>query len=147
PGPAPGPSAPMNFGRYVIVRELGRGGMGTVYEAEDPQLRRHVALKVPQFAGSAEHQAHMRQRFLREARSAAVIDHPGVCKIFDVGEQDGKPFVVMALIDGASLADRLPPGRRVKDRQAVSLMLRVAEALMAVHAAGIIHRDLKPANI
>ena len=149
-GPAPepvvGPVA-TTIGRYRIVRELGRGGMGTVYEAEDPQLRRRVALKVPQFSGSAEKQTLMRQRFLREARAAAAVDHPNVCKIYDVGEQAGMPFVVMAFVEGVSLADRLTKVRRVNDRSVVALTLRIGEALAAVHAHGIIHRDLKPANI
>ncbi len=146
PAPAVAPVAAI-FGRYRILRVRGRGGMGTVYEAEDPHLRRRVALKVPQFSGSADKQLHMRQRFLREARAAAAVDHANVCKIYDAGEQDGKPFVVMALVNGASLADRLPPGRRVKERQAVALTVRVAEGLLAVHAHGIVHRDLKPSNI
>ena len=113
PVPAPATDVVAPFvGRYRIIRELGRGGMGTVYEAEDPQLRRRVALKVPQFSGSADNQAEMRQRFLREARAAAAIDHPNVCRIHDVGEQDGKPFVVMAFIEGAE------PGRQAGERVA-----------------------------
>jgi serine/threonine protein kinase len=146
PASAPRAEPLMMMGRYRIVRELGRGGMGTVYEAEDSQLRRRVALKVPTFDGSGDKQDQMRQRFLREARSAATVDHPNVCKIYDVGEQDGKPFVVMAFIDGKSLAEKLPKGR-VKDRDAVQLIIRIAEGLLAVHAHGIVHRDLKPANI
>ncbi len=149
-GGAPPPAVPVaaaTFGRYRIVRELGRGGMGTVYVAEDPQLRRLVALKIPQFSGSADRQAELRQRFLREARAAAALDHPNVCKVLDCGEQDGQPFVVMALVEGASLADRLEGRGRVKSRQAVSLTVRIAEGLLAVHAHGIVHRDLKPANI
>ncbi len=104
-------------------------------------------MKVPQFSGTGEKQTEMRQRFLREARAAAAVDHPFVCKIYDVGEQDGTPFVVMAFIEGPTLADRLTKFRRVSDRSAVAVTLRIAEALMAVHAHGIIHRDLKPANI
>ena len=145
PQPATGPS--QFIGRYRIVRELGRGGMGTVYQAEDMELRRLVALKVPQFSGPAAHQKQMRQRFLREARAAAAVEHPYVCKIHDVGEHEGTPFVVMAFVEGPSLAGRMAKLGRVKDRAAVALILRIAEALMAVHAKGIIHRDLKPANI
>ena len=103
-------------------------------------------MKVPHFSGSAEKQTQMRQRFLRESRSAAV-DHPNVCKIYDVGEQDGKPFVVIAFVEGESLADWLAKQRRIEDRQAVALTLRLAEALQAVHSHGIVHRDLKPGNI
>ncbi len=149
PPAAPQPAAaPSQFiGRYRIVRELGRGGMGTVFQAEDMELRRLVALKVPQFSGPAHHQNLMRQRFLREARSAAAVEHPYVCKIHDVGEHEGTPFVVMAFVEGPSLAGRMAKLGRVKDRAAVALVLRIAEALLAVHAKGIIHRDLKPANI
>ncbi len=141
-------SAPARFGRYRVLRTLGAGGMGAVYLAEDPELGRTVAVKAPQFAGPPEAQATARQRFLRESRAAAAIRHPRVCPIYDVGEQDGVPYVVMAFIDGCSLAERLKrEGRFADPRAALALAVQIAEGLAAVHDAGLIHRDLKPANV
>jgi serine/threonine protein kinase len=134
-------------GRYRVEYALGSGGMGAVYAADDPQLQRRIALKVPHFAGSPERQEQARRRFLREARSAAAVQHPNVCPIHDVGEHEGRPFVVLALIDGESLASRLERPPRYTDREAVGLAIKIAAGLGAVHAHGIIHRDLKPGNI
>jgi tetratricopeptide (TPR) repeat protein/serine/threonine protein kinase len=140
-------SLPGRIGRYRILRRLGRGGMGTVYQAEDPSLQRVVALKVPRLDRLEDDPEAARQRFRREAQAAAKIRHPHVCPIHDVGEYDGVPFVVMAYVEGKSLADRLAGGQRLPDDQAVRLISQVAEGLAAVHEQGIIHRDLKPANI
>jgi serine/threonine protein kinase len=151
--PAQAPAAvtitlPDHMGRYRILRQLDEGGMGTVYLAEDPDLGRQVALKVPHFSGSSELQQLARKRFVREARAAAQVDHAHVCKVYDVGQQDDQPFVVMAYVDGGSLARRLREQGRFEDcRTAVRLVIQAAEGLQAVHAHGIIHRDLKPANI
>lgn len=139
---------PQRIGRYQILGRIGKGGMGTVYKAQDPNWHRVVALKIPRFEGPEKDQALAIQRFLREARSAAQIRHPHVCPIHDVGEHEGLPYVVMAYVEGESLADRLAGGSRFEDcREAVFLARQVAEALDAVHGHGIIHRDLKPANI
>jgi tRNA A-37 threonylcarbamoyl transferase component Bud32 len=139
---------PEQVGRYRILAELGRGGMGTVYKARDPQLNRVVALKMPRFDGRQADTAPLLQRFLREARAAAGVRHAHVCPIYDVGEHNGLPYVVMACIEGQSLADRLRARPLVADpREAVELVRQVAEGLAAVHAHGIIHRDLKPGNI
>jgi hypothetical protein len=136
----------MHIDRFVIVKELGAGGMGTVYLARDPQLGRLVAVKVPRFDLPGEAQA--RQRFLREARAAAAVRHPHVCPIYDAGEHDGRPYVVMAFVEGPSLADRLRCLGRYEDRRlAVTQARQVAEALQAVHDHGIVHRDLKPGNV
>jgi serine/threonine protein kinase len=146
--PGPTRSVPETIGRYQLLERLGVGGMGKVYKAYDPQLRRWVALKVPRFDGPEEHQTLGQQRFLREARSAALIRHAHVCPIYDVGEHQGMPYVVMAYVEGQSLAARLAGDRRFEDLQeAAALVRQVAEALEAVHAHGIIHRDLKPGNI
>jgi predicted Ser/Thr protein kinase len=144
----PGGSVPPVIGRYHVRRKLGEGGMGAVYKAEDPKLDRMVAVKLPRFEGSPERQFQARQRFLREARAAARVRHPHVCPIYDVGEQDGRPYVVMAYVEGRSLAEDLVERGRYEDvREAVELVRQVAGALQAVHAHGIVHRDLKPGNI
>jgi hypothetical protein len=138
---------PKMLGRYQVVRRLGQGGMGSVYEAHDPQLNRRVAVKVPLFPGSPDRQSRARMRFLRESRAAATIEHPNVCQIYDAGEDNGRPYVVMAYVAGESLADRLLRGRFDDPRQAAILIAQTADALAAVHAHGIIHRDVKPGNI
>jgi serine/threonine protein kinase len=146
--PAEPPAAPAYLGRYRVLHSLGVGGMGAVYLAEDPELRRTVAVKVPHFAGPAAAQGVARQRFLREARAAAAVRHPRVCPIYDVGEQDSTPYVVMAFIEGRSLADRLKrEGPFTDPRSAVALAIQVAQGLAAVHDRGLVHRDLKPSNI
>jgi WD40 repeat protein len=140
--------APEQIGRYRILERVGAGGMGTVYKAFDPQLRRVVALKVPRLAADEADRPDLVRRFLREARAAAPIRHPHVCPIHDVGEQEGRPYVVMAYVEGQSLAEWLRGGRRYDDAAAaVRLAREVAAALGAVHAHGLVHRDLKPANI
>lgn len=139
---------PERLGRYQIIDRLGAGAMGVVYRGHDPQLGRDVAIKLPNFCGSEAERAAARQRFLREARAAAAIRHSHVCPIYDVGEEQGRPYVVMALVEGETLADRLRrQGRFENPREAVDVVLRIADALAAIHSAGIVHRDLKPANI
>jgi serine/threonine protein kinase len=139
---------PERFGRYRILGRVGAGGMGAVCKAHDPQLDRVVALKVPRFDVDPEDRPARVQRFLREARAAAAVRHPHVCPVYDAGEEGGRPYVVMAFVEGASLAQRLTGGRRFDDAaEAVHLTRQVAEGLTAVHAHGIVHRDVKPANI
>jgi serine/threonine protein kinase len=139
---------PETIGRYRILGRLGRGGMGTVYKAHDPQLDRVVALKLPRFDGPPDQRALRMQRFQREARAAAQVWHSHVCPIFDVGEHDGQPFVVMAYVEGQSLARRLAGEPRYEDvGAAVAVVRQALDGLEAVHARGIIHRDLKPGNI
>jgi tRNA A-37 threonylcarbamoyl transferase component Bud32 len=151
PQPTPAPPdepLPEQIGRYRILERLGAGGMGAVYKAHDPQLDRVVALKLPRFDGPQRDRANRVQRFQREARAAAQVWHPHVCPIYDVGEHDGQPFVVMAYVEGQSLAERLAARGRYEDvGEAVALVRQVLDALDAVHARGIIHRDLKPSNI
>ena len=136
------------IGRYQVIDTLGEGGMGTVYRAHDPKLERLVAVKVPRFEVSKSDLDLVVMRFLREARSAAQIRHPNVCPIYDVDEHNGVPFVVMAYVEGQSLAERLRAKTLFSDQtEAVRLVRQVACGLKAVHAHGIVHRDLKPANI
>ena len=139
---------PAMIGRYRIVKLLGQGGMGTVYQAADPDLGRAVAIKLPRFEGPEEATSEARQRFAREARAAATVRHPHVCPVYDVGEHEGQPFVVMAHVEGGSLARRLEARGRFDDsREAVTLTCQLAAALQAIHDHGLIHRDLKPANV
>src|SRR5262245_53782671 len=146
--PSTGEEWPAQIGRYRILGTIGSGGMGTVYKAQDPQLNRLVAVKVPRFDGHEQTQASRRQRFQREARAAAQVRHPHVCPVYDVGEQDGQPFLVMAYIEGISLSESLQrQGRYEEVGQAVALIRQVIDGLDAIHAQGIIHRDIKPSNI
>jgi hypothetical protein len=138
-------SPPERLGRYHILRELGRGAMGTVYLAHDSQLDRPVALKVPQF--TAADGPEMRQRFLSEARAAATIEHPNICPVYDVGEINGTPYLTMAYLQGQPLAQFLEGRLPLPERPAASLVQQLTAALQAAHERGIIHRDLKPSNI
>jgi tRNA A-37 threonylcarbamoyl transferase component Bud32 len=138
---------PAQVGRYRLLARIGAGGMGTVYRAHDPQLNRIVAVKLPQFTGEPELQAQRIQRFQREARAAASVLHPHVCPIFDVGEQEGQPFIVMAFLDGPSLVQRLGKGRFEDVGETVKIVEQLLGGLAAVHAHGIVHRDLKPGNV
>jgi tetratricopeptide (TPR) repeat protein len=128
------------LGRYELGREIGRGGMGVVYEARDAKLQRTVALKVV----SAESvDAAARERFLREARAAAALNHPNIVAIHDAGDHEGRPFLVMEHVAGGSVADRPPASLE----EALRLAGLVCDALEHAHARGLVHRDLKPGNI
>jgi serine/threonine protein kinase len=132
------------FSHYRILSKLGSGGMGTVYLAEDESLGRKVALKFLLPEGGT--QASTLRRFLQEARSAAAIDHPFACKVYETGEVDGRPFIAMEYVDGESLAERLKRGP-LPTGEALRLGREIAEALAKAHQRGIVHRDLKPANV
>jgi serine/threonine protein kinase len=139
---------PDEIGRYIVVSKVGTGAMGTVYRAHDPQLDRLVAVKVPRMDKVPRDKGKFTERFLREARHAASVRNPHVCPIYDAGEHDGQPYVVMAYVDGEPLDRRLGRLGRFDDvRVAVRVGIQVAQALEAIHRHGIIHRDLKPANI
>jgi hypothetical protein len=138
-------AAPGQLGRYRIVRELGRGAMGTVYLVHDVQLDRPVALKIPHF--SADDDAELRQRFVSEARAAANIEHPNICPVYDVGEINGTPYLTMAYLQGQPLSQLVEGRPPLPEREAVVLVQQLTVALQAAHERGIIHRDLKPSNI
>jgi predicted Ser/Thr protein kinase len=141
----PAVALPETFGRYRIVRKLGQGSMGTVYLAHDGQLDRQVALKVPRFSASDDRE--MRQRFLSEARSAATIEHPNICPVYDVGEIDGTPYLTMAYLEGQPLTRLFQGATPMSARAVAALVAKLALALQEAHNRGIIHRDLKPSNI
>ncbi len=149
PGSAPkgeGLPLPESFGRYQIVRLLGRGGMGSVYLARDDQLKRQVALKVPHLGASAD-RPEVRVRFFREAEAAARFHHPNFRPIYDIGEFEGTPFLTMAFIEGEPLAAAVDRDNGWPPRRAARVARQLALALAELHRHGIVHRDLKPANV
>jgi serine/threonine-protein kinase len=133
---------PQAIGPYTIVREIGRGGMGVVYEGWDDRLSRAVAIKTILRTTDPR----MRERFIREARAAAAVSHPHICQLFDIGEHDGEPFLCMELLEGQSLAERLQLGALTVS-EAGTVGLAILSALAALHRRGIVHRDLKPTNV
>jgi serine/threonine-protein kinase len=144
PGPGAGAPLPASFGDYEVLGELGRGGMGVVYQARHTKLNRLVAVKMI-LAGDhagAEHRA----RFLAEARAAARFQHPHIVQIHEVGEHDGRPYFSLELVEGGSLAGRLN-GSPLSDGEAARLVEVLARAVHHAHERGIVHRDLKPANV
>jgi len=146
PRPATGRALPKQFGsRYRIVKRLGQGGMGTVFLAQDTQLERPVALKVPHF--TPEDDPEVLHRFHQEARIAATLDHPNICPIYDVGEIAGIPFLTMKYLVGKPLTDFIHPDKPLPLVQVAALVRKVALALQAAHDRRVVHRDLKPSNI
>ena len=131
-------------GRYKIERELGRGGMGVVFKAEDTQLRRPVAIKF--LPVELARRPGARERFFREARAAAALDHPNICTIHEVGDAEGLTYIAMAFIEGRTLADRISEGP-IPSAEALDLAAQVADGLADAHRKGILHRDIKSSNI
>jgi serine/threonine protein kinase len=131
-------------GHYRILSLLGSGGMGIVYCAEDSRLNRRVALKflAPHLVGYGQN----RERFVKEAQAAAALRHPNVCPVYEIGETDGRAYIVMALLEGETLAQRIAAGP-MPARETVALALEIATGLEAAHAKGIVHHDVKPANL
>jgi serine/threonine-protein kinase len=132
------------IGRYIIKSELGRGGMATVYHAYDPNFERDVAIKV--LPAAFLHDPQFRVRFEREAKMIALLEHPAIVPVYDFGEQEGQPYIVMRYMSGGSLADRLSQGA-IPFEETSRIIARLAPALDVAHARGIIHRDIKPGNV
>ena len=139
----------LKFGRYVVSHELGRGGMGIVYEATDPQIGRRLAIKIINFQSftTSEESTALRDRLFREARSAGALSHPGIVVIYDVGEDNQMAYIAMELVDGPSLHQILASGQRLDPATALDILRQAAAALDHAHQCGIVHRDIKPANI
>ena len=140
---------PASIGRYVVTGELGRGGMGIVFAANDPVIDRTLAVKVILLAPGtdAEEAEQLRKRLFSEARSAGRLSHRGIVTVYDVGEEGGRPFIVMEMVEGPSLLKMMQSDRKLPVAEALDILGQTADALDCAHQNGVLHRDIKPANI
>ena len=139
------PPLPPTIGRYRVVERIGRGAMGVVYAAEDDHLGRRVAIKL--MLGAFDEDPELRERFFREARITGQLAHRNIVTVFDLGEENGRPFIVMELLEGQPLGEfiRSDAGASLDTR--IGLMMQVCDGLQSAHAAGVVHRDIKPSNL
>ncbi|HZW80653.1 MAG TPA: serine/threonine-protein kinase, partial [Candidatus Deferrimicrobiaceae bacterium] len=137
-------NAGTKFGPYEIESRLGEGGMGEVYRARDVRLDRAVAIKV--LASHLSSSPELKQRMEREARAISALNHPQICHLYDIGSQDGTDFLVMELLEGETLAERLRKGAMPLN-EVLKIAIAITEALTVAHRQGIVHRDVKPGNI
>jgi serine/threonine-protein kinase len=137
---------PRSFGRYRVVGELGKGAMGIVYRAEDPELGRKVAIKTISLTGSDREMDTIQARFRQEARAAGTVSHPAIVTIYDVGREGDLAFIAMELVEGTELRQLIRDGS-LAPTQSLELAALVADGLAYAHGQGVIHRDIKPSNI
>jgi len=136
---------PEQIGKYHVLERIGRGGMGTVFKAHDPILDRPVALKV--ISPEIEVTDELRARFFREAQACARLSHPNIVTIYDMGEQDGRLFIVMELLDGEELRRLIAQSKPLALEDKLSVIAQICDGLHYAHEKGIVHRDVKPGNV
>lgn len=140
---------PDHLGRYQIIRELGKGAMGVVYEGLDPNIGRRVAIKTARrdVLESSAHASEMMERFLREARAAGALNHPNIITIYDAGEEEGVAYIAMEFLEGGDLRNLIEDRRNLTPEAAAAIGADICEALACAHDHGVVHRDIKPANV
>ena len=137
------------IGRYEILGELGRGGMGVVYRAQDPVIGRTVAIKTIRLEAfnGAEELERLRERLFREARSAGILSHPNIVTIYDIGQEGDTAYIAMEFVNGSTMDGLLKKSGTIAPEQLMRILRETASALDYAHSKGIIHRDIKPANV